>query len=76
MTTVAEADIDDSIMRNAYASVLRKNAIGLLSETRMWNANAFSLNAMVDVRRRRRLKWLFLISQKLLKLATSKFNAT
>ena len=37
------------------------------------NANAFSLNAIVNVRRRHH-EMVFLISQKLLKLATSKFD--
>ena len=43
------------------------------------NAKAFSLNAIVDVRRRRlrrRHEMIFLISWKLLELATSKFIAS
>ena len=43
------------------------------------NADAFSLNAMVEVRLRRLLhshEMIFLISRKLLELATSKFTTT
>ena len=38
------------------------------------NTEAFSLNAIVDVRLRRRHEMVFLISRKLLELATSKFT--